>query len=114
MKHKNINDLFDNEIEEIFNDIKERSDDVYKWENDFVQIQDIIEVILYEFKKEYNSTPWYHNTANCSLIGSIEEMESLGQMSAHSSEDIFCYLGGRKNALDKLYNLLSKKFLNID
>lgn len=90
-------------------DIEEK---IIAYEREQRIIRNSIDMLLNQYKKEMRDTPWYHNTANCHLYGAIDELESMEEITRVKA-DIFCYLGGRQEALDELHKVLSKKLLNL-
>jgi len=79
------------------------------------RMRNIVETLLCQIEKECDETPWYHNTANCVLEGKKDELRDIQKkINLHADGDIFCYISGRREALNELHNELSRKLLNID
>lgn len=86
---------------------------IIKHEQEKRIIRNSIDMLLIQYEKEMEDTPWYHNTANCHLDGAIDELESIME-NKKTKAGIFCYIGGRQKALDELHKVLSKKLLNLE
>lgn len=68
-------------------------------------VQKKINSLLVEYEMEYEETPFYQNTSNCQLEGSIDELKSI-DVKKIDDKGIGCYLGGRIRALEKLKKMI--------
>lgn len=68
-------------------------------------------IVEEQYKKEQEETPWYHNTHNCWLNGSIDELKDI-DINKIDWDGITCYLAGRKEVLEKLHDEFMKEIYN--
>lgn len=73
------------------------------WEN----FKDAFLAVKMDYEEERAKTPWYHNTHNCWLYGSLDELADI-DVDSIDWDGITCYLAGRKEALEKLHDEFMK------
>lgn len=71
------------------------------------ELKQVIDYLLEDFIKETNDTPFYHNTHQCHLSGSVDELRDFKQrINRISDGGVYCYIAGRLQALNDLRNML--------
>lgn len=74
------------------------------------ELVQVIDYLLEDFIKETNETPFYHNTHQCHLSGSVDELRDIRQrINRISDGGLYCYIKGRTEALDELRKMLINK-----
>lgn len=76
-------------------------DESLKREEYQLKVQRIIDKYIAKYEKEYEETPYYHNTGNCILEGIIDELKSI-DVTNIDYEGVGCYFGGRIDVLEEL------------
>lgn len=66
-----------------------------------IKLQKTVDKFIKRYEKEYKDTAWYHNTANRTLEGIIDELESI-DVTNIDYEGLSPYLGGRIKVLEEL------------
>lgn len=79
----------------------------------FSKLQQIYTEIKTKYEKEREETPWYQNTSNCVLDGVLDELNSIN-LETIDIDGVTCYLGGRIEVLEELYNSYIKKVIEYD
>ena len=77
---------------------------------DKAELKQVIDDLLEDFIKETNETPFYHNTHQCLLSGSVDELRDIRRrVNSISDGGLYCYIKGRVEALDELRKMLINK-----
>ena len=72
-------------------------------------VAQVLDYLLDDFLEEQRETPFYHNTHQCHLDGSIEELSDFrGRIKSIEDGGLYCYIGGRIKALEELKEQLIK------
>lgn len=75
-----------------------------------VELKQVIDDLLEDFIKETHETPFYHNTHQCHLSGSVDELRDIRRrVNSISDGGLYCYIKGRVEALDELRKMLINK-----